>query len=108
MDAIYCDHFIRMRIDNCVITPQFLKILGDSQLIRDRISSLFITTAGQKTVNQGHITSLQLPLAPFAEQSRIVAKLESLFALTAGLKTQLAKAQQTQALLADVLLETSI
>ncbi|WP_445989683.1 restriction endonuclease subunit S [Chromobacterium haemolyticum] len=87
-NAIYCDHFIRMRLDQRLITPAFLRLLGDSALVRTKISSLFITTAGQKTVNQGHINSLVLTLPPLAEQSRIVAKVEELMALCDALEAR--------------------
>ena len=86
VDAIYCDHFIRMRINQRWMEPSFCALLGDSALVRTAIKSLFITTAGQKTVNQGHIGSLQLPLPPLAEQSRIVTRVESLMGLCDALE----------------------
>jgi type I restriction enzyme S subunit len=58
--------------------------------VREQIGSLFVTTAGQKTVNQGHIGSLTIPLPPLAEQRRIVAKVDQLMALVDQLETQLA------------------
>ena len=45
---------------------------------RRRISELFITTAGQKTVNQQHINSLLIPLPPLQEQKRIIEKIDEL------------------------------
>ena len=98
VDAIYCDHFIRMRINQRWMEPSFCALLGDSALVRTAIKSLFITTAGQKTVNQGHIGSLQLPLPPLAEQSRIVTRVEALMRLCDALeaKGQLEAAQHAQ------------
>jgi type I restriction enzyme S subunit len=95
LDAIYCDHFIRMRIDPERLFPAFTALVGDSPLVREQIRSLFITTAGQKTVNQGHIRSLCIPLPPLAEQRRIVAKVEQLMALVDELETQLAASRAT-------------
>lgn len=103
LDAIYCDHFIRMRLDSRLIFPAYLRLLGDSELVREKIAGLFITTAGQKTVNQGHITSLLLTLPPLAEQSRIVARVEALRALCGQLRERLAASCQTQAHLAEAL-----
>ena len=106
VDAIYCDHFIRMRINQRWMEPSFCALLGDSALVRTAIKSLFITTAGQKTVNQGHIGSLQLPLPPLAEQSRIVTRVESLMRLCDALeaKGQLEATQHAQ--LVSTLLDT--
>jgi type I restriction enzyme S subunit len=99
LEAIYCDHFIRMRIDQRWITPEYCSLLGESSLVRGSIKSLFITTAGQKTVNQGHMGSLTLPLAPLAEQPRIVARVAALRALCADLRQRLTTARTQQALL---------
>jgi type I restriction enzyme, S subunit len=95
LEAIYCDHFIRMRIDLSVMLPAFIPLLGETLLVREQIRSLFVTTAGQKTVNQGHIGSLVIPLPPLAEQRRIVAKVDELMALVDALETQLATARTT-------------
>jgi type I restriction enzyme, S subunit len=87
-DVIYCDHFIRMRIDPDRLFPGYTALVGDSQLVREQIKNLFITTAGQKTVNQGHLRSLAIPLPPIAEQRRIVAKVEQLMTLVDELERQ--------------------
>lgn len=101
VDAIYCDHFIRMRIDRQWIAPDFCALLGESPIVRESIQSLFITTAGQKTVNQGHIGSLQFPLPPLAEQSRIVTRVNELRSLCADLRQRLSAGQAVQSHLAD-------
>lgn len=54
----YCDHFIRMRFPYSSYNPQFLNLLSKSRLVREQIESKFVTTAGQKTVNQTHISTL--------------------------------------------------
>jgi type I restriction enzyme S subunit len=105
VDAIYCDHFIRMRIDRRWIAPNFCALLGESELIRKSIKHLFITTAGQKTVNQGHIGSLIFALPPLAEQSRIVTRVAQLRRLCFELRQRLATAQSTQTHLADALVQ---
>ncbi|HEY3047296.1 MAG TPA: restriction endonuclease subunit S [Polaromonas sp.] len=105
VDAIYCDHFIRMRIDKRWITPNFCGLLGESDLIRASIKNLFITTAGQKTVNQGHIGSLAFGLAPLAEQSRIVTRVASLRRLCVDLRQRLTASQSTQVHLAEALVQ---
>lgn len=97
LTAIYCDHFIRMRINQEWLFPAYTALVGDSQLVRDQIKSLFITTAGQKTVNQGHIRSLTIPLPPLAEQRRIIAKVDLLMGLADELETQTTSSRATAA-----------
>ena len=104
-DAIYCDHFIRMRFPISCYASSFLSILGASNLIREKISELFVSTAGQKTVNQTHISSLLTVLPPLNEQHRIVAKVDELMAICDQLKTKLNQSQQTQLHLTDAIVE---
>ncbi len=108
IDAIYCDHFIRMRFAFQSIAPSYLELLGSSDLIRNRIKDLFVSTAGQKTVNQKHISSLVVTLPPLAEQHRIVAKVDELMALCDTLKERLQEAQTIQVQLADAIVEQAV
>ena len=98
IDAFNCDHFIRMRVSPKFLKSSYLALLSETALVRQKIKSLFITTAGQKTVNQGHIGSLLLPLPPLAEQFRIVTRVEELMRLCDALeaKGRLEAAQHAQ------------
>jgi type I restriction enzyme S subunit len=108
LDTIYCDHFIRMNFPiECLFTP-YLFLLGSSDLIRSRIANLFVSTAGQKTVNQTHIGTLPISLPPFAEQERIVEKVDELMALCDSLKERLNQAQTTQLHLTDAIVEQAL
>ncbi|ALQ50705.1 restriction endonuclease subunit S [Nitrosomonas ureae] len=107
-DGIYCDHFIRMRISQSIFNPKFLVLIGASQLVRNRIKDLFVTTAGQKTVNQGHIGSLIVPILSVNEQHRIVTKVDELMILCNQLKSGITQASQLQKKLADVVVEQAI
>lgn len=102
-DAIYCDHFIRMRFLVEVFNTRYLSLLGSSYIVRSKIADLFISTAGQKTVNQGHISSIVLPLPSITEQHRIVAKVDELMILCDQLKSRLQTSQLTQLALAESL-----
>ena len=103
VDAIYCDHFIRLRVRHDWLDPAFAAVLGESDLIRNRIRGLFITTAGQKTVNQGHIGSLRFALPPRTEQIRIVTRVTEIRRLCAELRQRLTSGQTTQSHLAEAL-----
>ncbi|MCR5944736.1 restriction endonuclease subunit S [Salmonella enterica subsp. houtenae] len=105
----YCDHFIRMNF-SCTkaINENYLKNIANSPFIRKKIEGLFITTTGQKTVNQTHISSLPIPLPPYNEQERINSRINNLFIILEGLRTNLKSAQKTQLHLADALTDAAI
>ncbi|WP_454208939.1 restriction endonuclease subunit S [Proteus sp. Marseille-Q3619] len=107
--ACYCDHFIRLRLPHKgVIDERYLTLIASSSLVRSKISNLFITTAGQKTVNQTHINSLFFPLPPYKEQGFIIDRVKKLFTLCDTLKLRLQSAQQTQLNLADALTDAAL
>lgn len=68
-----------MHIQGDVIDPRLLALLGTSGVVRRQIERFFVSTAGQKTVNQRHISSVFLPLPPRAEQGRIVTAIDEQF-----------------------------
>ncbi|NMF59085.1 restriction endonuclease subunit S [Pseudanabaena yagii] len=92
----YCDHFIRLRISQNFSSSVYLCKVAKSKILREQIISKFITTAGQKTVNQNHISSLLFPLPPLAEQHRIVAKIDQLMTLCDELEKQIDAAESKQ------------
>lgn len=102
LDAIYCDHFIRMRFPIECFDPAFLSILGSSGMVRNVIGDLFVSTAGQKTINQGHLASIEILLPPLNEQHRIVAKVDELMALC----DQLEQRSESQLVAHQTLVET--
>ncbi|MGL4747587.1 MAG: restriction endonuclease subunit S [Shewanella sp.] len=102
LDAIYCDHFIRMRFPIECFDPAFLSILGSSGMVRNVIGDLFVSTAGQKTINQGHLASIEILLPPLNEQHRIVAKVDELMALC----DQLEQRSESQLAAHQTLVET--
>ncbi|ALS34704.1 hypothetical protein PTRA_b0184 [Pseudoalteromonas translucida KMM 520] len=107
-DAIYCDHFIRMRFPFKIFTTEFISLLGSTDLIRKRIAELFVSTAGQKTVNQTHIGSLIVTVPPLEEQQRIVTKVDELISLCDQLKARLTDAQTTKLHLTDAIVEQAL
>ncbi|WP_410726531.1 restriction endonuclease subunit S domain-containing protein [Citrobacter freundii] len=107
--ACYCDHFIRLRFPyRGIIEERYLTLVASSPLVRSRINDLFITTAGQKTVNQTHINSLSFPLPPYKEQNCILNRVNELISICDHLKSRLQSAQQTQLYLADALTDAAL
>lgn len=107
-DAIYCDHFIRMRFPVECYVPSFLSLLGSSSIIREKIADLFISTAGQKTVNQTHISSLITVLPPIKEQLRIINKVDELLSICNQLKVRLKESKSTQLQLTDTIVKQAV
>ena len=102
----YCDHFIRINFLNQYILSEYIERIEKTILIRDIIKKEFKTTSGQKTINQGHISNLIIPLAPFKEQKEIVKKIESLFKICDELETQINSSKtNSQTLIQAVLKE---
>jgi type I restriction enzyme S subunit len=91
-----------------IVDSSYLELLGSSELIRSQISELFVSTAGQKTVNQQHISSLLVSLPPLVEQHRIVAKADELLALCDKLQNSLASQRSTSRHLADAFVEQAV
>ncbi len=106
LHAIYCDHFIRLRVSRDILDPRYLALFGGSEVIRSRISNLFISTAGQKTVNQGHIGSLPIAIPPLSEQARIVARVDELMRLCDALEAKSRLEAEQHARLLGTLLGT--
>jgi hypothetical protein len=64
------------------------------------------TGTAQPKMNQSKLNGILIGLAPLAEQSRIVARVESLRRLCADLRQRLSASQTTQAHLAEALVES--
>lgn len=76
----FCDHFIRARTDSRAVTPAFARLFFDTPATRGLIENSFVSSAGQKTISQGTLSALPIPLPPIAEQMLIVKRVEKMFA----------------------------
>ncbi|MGL4610776.1 MAG: restriction endonuclease subunit S [Trueperaceae bacterium] len=84
----YSDHSIRIRIDRNRVEPSFLAMYANSPASRNYFENMFITTAGQKTINQTHLGNLLINLPTLEEQKRIVKKVDELMRLCDMLEKQ--------------------
>ncbi|RAU81876.1 restriction endonuclease subunit S [Pontibacter arcticus] len=98
-----CDHFIRMRF-GVLVNADFIFLVGKAQHVRKTIADNFKTTSGQKTINQGHIDNLLIPLPPLSEQNRIIAEVEKQAAKIEQLKKYVISNQQATEQLLKALL----
>ena len=100
----YCDHFIRMKFKKNIVHINYICLIAKSRLIRKQIEEKFVTTAGQKTVNQTHINTLLFPLPPLPEQYRIVAKIDQLMKMCDQLEQQMEQSTDKQTKLLNAIL----
>jgi type I restriction enzyme, S subunit len=75
---IFPDLFIRVPLPEHLITPEFFVAVWNSSATREVIEEKAKTTSGIWKVNQGHISSTEIPVPPLPEQYRIVLELNAL------------------------------
>jgi len=83
----YCDHFIRLTTVREAIQEKYLSLCGELPSSRRHVELRLVSSAGQNTVSQPTALGLPVPLAPLAEQYRIVAEVERRFSVIDGLET---------------------
>ena len=82
--CVHQNHLIRIRPHNEII-PEFVAYYWNSLEGSSSVTEVASSTSGLYTLNVGKIKQLCVPIAPIAEQRRIVAKLDELFSdLDAG------------------------
>ena len=85
----YAGYLVRARIPREVIFSHYLYVALSTPMVRSQIEGPIRTTSGVKNINTTELSNLVLPLPPFAEQRRIVTKVDQLMALVDQLETQL-------------------
>jgi len=70
---------IRVRPSNVLILPSFLRIVWDTQQVRDQIEFAARTTAGIWKIAQTDLEDVELPVPIVEEQHEIVRRVEVLF-----------------------------
>lgn len=75
----FCDHFIRFKTNSKVCLSKYVSYFFASDVVRAQIESSFVSSAGQKTVSQGTLGRILVPVPPIKEQAEIVRRIESAF-----------------------------
>ena len=73
----YCDHLFCGKSYSNRISPRYISLICRSELVRKQVDPLIKTTAGQNTISQGNLGKTIIPLPPFAEQERIVDRIDA-------------------------------
>lgn len=82
------------------IFSEYLKVVMKSPIAIKKLISASGSTA-QPAIYLRDLKKILFPIAPLAEQHRIVAKVDELFALCDALKERIKEAQETQGMLAE-------
>jgi type I restriction enzyme S subunit len=108
LQPIYPDKLIRVRVSPALATPEFLRLAGDTDLVRTEVEAACATTVGNWGISASNLKEVRFPLPPLAEQHRIVAKVNALMALCDRLEASLAATATTRRRLLDALLAEAL
>lgn len=95
-------HIFKCEFASQEIDPAYLRLAINGRL--DEMIAKAHGGVGLQHITKGKLEHLALPLPPFAEQSRIVAKVEELMALIARLEAKVGAGDTARGKLLDILL----
>ena len=104
IQPIYPDKLIRVRVDTLEALPEFVRIAGDSYLVRRQVEAFCATTVGNWGISASKLKKVVFPLPPLAEQHHIVAKVDELMAVCDRLEASLAAGEETRGRLVEAVL----
>lgn len=105
---IYPDKLIRVRCDQGIACPEFVRLASESDLVRNEIEGYCATTVGNWGISAGKLKQVRFPVPPLAEQHRIVAKVDELMALCDQLEASLTESEQTRSKLLEAVLHEAL
>jgi type I restriction enzyme S subunit len=86
--VLYPDKLIRARVFDEFVLPQYLELNLTTSTARKTIEEMVKSSAGQQGISGKNLKSVPVAIAPLAEQRRIVARIEALFAQADILEAQ--------------------
>uniref|UniRef100_A0A8T6QU49 Type I restriction modification DNA specificity domain-containing protein n=1 Tax=Lyngbya confervoides BDU141951 TaxID=1574623 RepID=A0A8T6QU49_9CYAN len=92
-EVAYPDTLIRIRIKPEVISPYFLSLVWDSEIVREQVRNSAHTSAGIHKINQKAIKSYVIPVPPTKEQEEIIFRVKKLFKVADEIEERYKKAQ---------------
>ena len=105
----YASYLIRIRLSHATTEPFYINHVMNSPRFREiEIFPHVKQQCGQANVNGTIMQNMRIPLPPLAEQRRIVAKVDELFALCDQLKDRLQQASETEQHLTNAIVEQAL
>lgn len=94
-DYVYPDKLIRVRVNCGAALPAFVEIAFAAAVVREQVKACVKSSAGQKGISGADLKNISFVLLPLEEQTEIVRRVESLFALADSIEAryQAARAQ---------------
>jgi type I restriction enzyme S subunit len=105
---IFPDKLIRIRLAPRLVVPAFVRMAGDSNIVRDQIAQACATTVGNWGISASNLKDVRFPVPPVAEQGRIVAKINELMTVCDRLEAQLEAGRAARAKLLEVILRDAL
>ncbi len=103
----FAGYLVRLRSAQSEIDTRYIWLALNSRQVREQIEKPIRSAVGLKNVNLTEFSNLQFWLPPFAEQHRIVAKVDELMTLCDRLEASLATGDDTRRSLLDALLHAT-
>ncbi|MBK8637317.1 MAG: restriction endonuclease subunit S [Chromatiaceae bacterium] len=105
---IYPDKLIRVRVNPGLAVPGYIRLAGDSDLVRHTLEDSCATTVGNWGISASNLKDVPFPIPPLAEQQRIVAKVDELMAVCDQLEASLTATQTDSRRLLEVVLQEAL
>lgn len=108
LKPIYPDKLIRIRVAPDRVVPEFLRLLGDSDLVRCQIEAVCATTVGNWGVSAANLKEVRFPIPSLSVQRGIVSKVSELMAICDRLEASLVNGTEQRRRLLDALLHKAL
>jgi type I restriction enzyme, S subunit len=92
-DVAYPDTFIRVRVDQKHLLPQFLRLMWDSPQIRSQLEGMAKTSAGIWKINHTDIENVVLPIPSIAHQKKVIGSTQATLGQLDAIETRYRKAR---------------
>ena len=105
---IFPDKLIRIRLSPKLAVPEYVRLSGGSDIVRNEVEAACATTVGNWGISASNLKEVRIPLPSVAEQHRIVAKVDELMSLCDRLEASLSISEDHRRRLLEALLHQAL